>query len=272
MAYDHTWQSLLRPGNSEDFFRDHRSIEFRVQAEGFNPVNAWWLAELSRLIYRRDATEGFHHPGRASRNEILATVGLIERHFINGPTVQGSLVTTAEDGEDAYAALVFRGTVGRLASWLGNLDMAMTPSPRGGRVHRGFNTMLMELWDEISEALDAVRVPLFYTGHSLGGALATLAASLRPPQAVYTFGTPRIGDAVFAETLAGMPIYHVCNPGDIVTGLPPARWGSGFTLPGTRIINTDVPLSHRSISQAPAFLAGHAPLNYTAQLPVAFEN
>lgn len=272
MAYDHTWKSVLRPGDSEDFFKDHRPMEFRVRSEGFDPVNAWWLSELSRLIYRRDASEGFHHPGQASRNDILETVGLVERCFFNGPTVQGALVTTVEDGEDAYAALVFRGTVGRLASWLGNLDMAMTPWRRGGRVHRGFNTMLMELRDEISEALDEVHAPLFYTGHSLGGALATLAASLRPPRAVYTFGAPRIGDAAFSETLAGMPIYHVCNPKDIVTALPPARWGSGFTLPGTRIINTEVPLAHRRFSQTPAFLAGHAPLNYTAQLPVAFDN
>jgi len=272
MAYDHTWQSVFRPGESEDFFGDRRPTGFYVRAEGFNPVNAWWLSELSRLIYRRDASEGFHHPSRASRNDILATVGLVEQRFFNGPMVQGALVTTGEAGENGYAALVFRGTVGRLASWLGNLDMAMTPWPRGGRVHRGFNTMLMELWDEISKALDAVHVPLFYTGHSLGGALATLAASLRPPQAVYTFGAPRVGDAAFAETLAGMPLYHVCNPKDIVTALPPARWGSGFTLPGTRIINTEVPLSQRRFSQAPAFLAGHAPLNYTAQLPVAFDN
>ncbi len=246
-------------------------MQFRVRADGFNPVKAWWLSELSRLIYRRDASEGFHHPGQASRNDILAAVGLVERRFFNGPTVQGALVTTAETGECAYAALVFRGTIGRLASWLGNLDMALAPWPRGGRVHRGFRTMLMELWDEVSTALEAVRVPLFYTGHSLGGALATLAASLRPPQAVYTFGAPRIGDAAFAETLAGMPIYHVCNPKDIVTVLPPSRWGSGFTLPGTRITNTDVPLAHRRFSQAPAFLAGHAPLNYTVQLPVAFD-
>jgi len=247
-------------------------MPFCIHADGFNPVNAWWLSELSRLIYRRDASEGFHHPDQASRNDVLATVGLVERRFFNGPMVQGALVTTVGAGEKAWTAVVFRGTIGRLASWLGNLDMAMVAWPRGGKVHRGFRTMLMEIWEEISEALDEIHVPLFYTGHSLGGALATLAASLRPPQAVYTFGAPRIGNAAFAETLAGMQIYHVCNPKDIVTALPPARWGSGFTLPGTRIINTDVPLAHRRFSQAPAFLAGHAPLNYTAQLPVAFDN
>lgn len=272
MAYDHTWQSVFRPGESENFFGNHRPKRFRVHAEGFNPVNAWWLSELSRLIYRRDASEGFRHPGQTSRNHFLATVGLVERRFFSGATVQGALVTTVEAGDDAYAVLVFRGTSGRLASWLGNLDMAMAPWPPGGMVHRGFRTMLMERWEEISKALDSVQAPLFYTGHSLGGALATLAASLRPPQAVYTFGAPRIGDAAFAETLAGMQMYHVCNPRDIVTALPPARWGSGFTLPGTRITNTEVPLSHRRFSQAPAFLAGHAPLNYTAQLPVAFDN
>jgi len=270
MAYTHSWQSVFRPGDSDDFFRHTHPRRFRANTDGFDPVNAWWLSELSRLIYRRDRTEGID--GGASRNEFLIRVGLVERHFFNGPTIQGALVETIDSGQDAFAALVFRGTPGRLANWLVNLDMVMRPWPRGGNVHRGFKTALMELWDEIEQALEAVDNPLYYTGHSLGGALAILSASLHPPRAVYTFGAPRTGNAQFAENLKTVNIYNVCNPGDIVTELPPTSPWSRFTHAGTIVRTIETTLANGSLVQAPAFLANHAPLNYTAQLPAVFRN
>lgn len=272
MAYNHSWQSIFRPGSADDYFMDDRPMHFLVDADGFNPVNAWWLSELSRLIYRKDASEGICVPGHTSRNDYLASVGLVERHFFNGPTVQGALVETEANGDGAFAVLVFRGSTGRLSNWLANLDMVMRPWPCGGKVHRGFRTMLMELWPTIETALASVRRPLFYAGHSMGGAMATLAASLLPPRAVYTFGTPRIGDAAFAETLAGVALFNVFNPHDIVTELPPSGRWSRFTHAGTIVKNTDIVSPERRLAQAPSFLAGHAPLNYSAQLPIAFDN
>ena len=130
----------------------------------------------------------------------------------------------------------------------------------------------MALWDTIDTALQALKVPVFYTGHSLGGAMASLAASLRPPRAVYTFGAPRIGDAEFARHLAHVPVFNVFNPRDIVTGLPPAGRWTRFTHAGTIVRNTPAEVVSTRLTRAPAFLADHAPLNYTAQLPVAFDN
>jgi alpha-beta hydrolase superfamily lysophospholipase len=124
----------------------------------------------------------------------------------------------------------------------------------------------------IATALEVIEKPLYYTGHSLGGALATLAASLRPPCAVYTFGAPRIGNAEFAQTLAGIPVFNVFNPKDIVPELPPGSRRTRFTHAGTIVRNAEINSTHRGFSQAPSFLANHAPLNYTAQLPVATDN
>lgn len=272
MAYNHSWKAVFRPGASDDFFMDDGPMPFSVDADGFSPVNAWWLSELSRLIYKRDASEGVDIFGHASRKEFLARVGLVERQFFIGSTIQGALVETYDSGGGAFAALVFRGTSGRLANWLVNLDMALCHWPSGGNVHRGFKTVLMELWDTIATALNTVKKPLFYTGHSMGGALATLAASLRPPRAVYTFGAPRMGDAAFAETLVHVPVFNVFNPRDIVTELPPAGPWTRFTHAGTIVRNSEISLPRRTLAQAPSFLSGHAPLNYTAQLPVAFDN
>ena len=272
MAYNHDWQAVFRPGASDDFFVVNRRVGFKSKAQGFSAVNAWWLSELCRLIYLKDTSEGVDLHGQASRNEFLAGVGLAERQFFNGPTTQGALVETVEAGDGAFAALVFRGTNGRLSNWLSNLDMVASKWPGGGNVHRGFRNIFMELWDAIAIAIEATEKPLYYTGHSLGGALATLAASLRPPYAVYTFGAPRIGDAEFAQTLACVPVFNVFNPKDIVTALPPFNRRSRFTHAGTIVRNVEVNSPHRAFAQAPSFLANHAPLNYTAQLPVAFDN
>ena len=62
---------------------------------------------------------------------------------------------------------------------------APTSYPRAG-----FRTALEDVWPELETVLDKVAQPIFYTGHSLGGALAMLAASRRPPLALYTFGAP----------------------------------------------------------------------------------
>ena len=75
------------------------------------------------------------------------------------------------------------------------------------------------------EARDEQRtsLPLFITGHSLGGALALLATRLTAPDvtgACYTFGAPRIGNYEcfrFIKT----PVYRVVNSSDVVPRVPP---------------------------------------------------
>jgi hypothetical protein len=68
--------------------------------------------------------------------------------------------------------------------------------------------------------MQEINRPLFYTGHSLGAALATLAAGRFPPRALYTFGSPRVGDGEFATTLEGVPTFRLVNNRDLVTGVP----------------------------------------------------
>ncbi len=170
----------------------------------------------------------------------MGRVGLHEYRFFSGTTTQAALIETIEDGDGAFAALVFRGTAGRLSSWLPNLDMVACQWSTGGNVHRGFRNILMDLLGPIASALEDVTKPLYYAGHSLGGALATLAASLRSPTAVYTFGAPRVGDAAFAQALAGISVFNIFNPKDIVTELPPASRRTPFVHAGTIIRNMDV--------------------------------
>jgi pimeloyl-ACP methyl ester carboxylesterase len=95
-------------------------------------------------------------------------------------------------------------------------------------VHRGFakaaRAVLPELvpWVE-----DRAASRLILAGHSLGGALATLAATVLRPTLVVTLGAPRVGDAAFAATVPEALVRFVgCC--DAVTDLPPPI---GYTHP-----------------------------------------
>ncbi len=83
------------------------------------------------------------------------------------------------------------------------------------------------------EAQGAAPVELIATGHSLGAALITLYAldsavnHALVPAAVYTFASPRVGDATFASCYAAnLPLtWRVANSVDIVPYFPPELVG-----------------------------------------------
>ncbi|MHC4814829.1 MAG: lipase family protein [Planctomycetota bacterium] len=233
MDFDNTWEALVDPGKATDFFAlaPHLRRGFIPGRSAWDLGQAWWLAELSRVIYRGEGRQGFLH-----------AAGLQEQQFFTTGSTQCAIVRP-ETGDD-FAILVFRGT-DELRDWLANVRAVPVAWPQGGNVHRGFRRAFRKVWDEVVECMDSMDsvasgpTPWFYTGHSLGGALATLAASARPPVATYTFGAPRVGDPEFQQTLT-TPLYRVVNHRDIVTTLPPRIEALGFVHGGQlRYIGSD---------------------------------
>jgi triacylglycerol lipase len=124
------------------------------------------------------------------------------------------------------------------------------------------------VWDEIERQLTVLSCPLFYTGHSMGAALAAIAAFRHPPQAVYTFASPRIGNDALVTSLAQVPIYRVVDDQDAVTLLPPKLLG--FRHVGALQLLRG-PEENRSFWDAivtgpPKPLADHAPVNYVDRI------
>ncbi|CAL9102569.1 unnamed protein product [Musa textilis] len=137
-------------------------------------------------------------------------------------------------GDAELIVVAFRGTEPfNAVQWCTDFDISFYQIPRVGKVHQGFLRALglqrklglpkelsgsrvsppyayyvirEKLWDVLSRN---ERAKFLVTGHSLGGALAILFASILAVhgenwlldrlQGVYTFGQPRVGDRNFGE-------------------------------------------------------------------------
>jgi len=102
------------------------------------------------------------------------------------------------------------------------------------RVHKGFKTEVDDLWPMICEDIDRkvnLKKQLWFCGHSLGAAMATIMASrckhndsLNDPIELYTYGSPRVGWKAYCNSLN--VIHHRwVNNNDIVTRVPLAIMG-----------------------------------------------
>ena len=278
MEFDNSWQAVFDPAVASEYFSPPPPSPLKPVSR-FDVVNAWWLAELSRLVYRDDPPDG-----ERTREGFLAPVGLTESRFFSRKSTECALVVPRHEAEAPAAALVFRGTDGPV-DWNTNVRVALTEWPKGGTVHAGFQRALDGVWPDVEKALEELEMPVFYAGHSLGGALATLAASLRPPLAVYTFGGPRVGDAEFAEALADVAVYRVVNRRDTVPDTPPnvpgMRYRHAGELRGITAGEPRKPVRKKSGAvrarfpkqpgkrrwhDPPPNLSDHAPVNYVACL------
>ncbi|WP_379151063.1 lipase family protein [Paenibacillus sp. sgz5001063] len=136
--------------------------------------------------------------------------------------------------------IAFRGS-SSTANWISNANATQKRykfiKENYCLTHRGFTDIYTSARREIHSALSRLSSGkiLYITGHSLGGALATLCApdvaantAFNTPR-LYTYGSPRVGDPVFAKTCSKyVPnSYRIGNLFDAATYVPP----SIFKLP-----------------------------------------
>ena len=153
--------------------------------------------------------------------------------------------------ESDHIIIAFRGT-SNIRDWITDaqfLRKLLVEEANGDRceVHHGFLDAYESVIEPLAAYLRQIVVgarKVFVTGHSLGGALAILAALELKRQAfaiaqVYTFGQPRVGNAAFKrlyEWSLGSSTFRVVYQEDIVARVPhlPA-WHDPYRHVGTEI-------------------------------------
>lgn len=169
------------------------NVTFDIQSTGFSLTNAKACAEASRLAY------------------------------VSEPTIASDLNHLIILEQEEATIVAFRGTA--------NFRDAITDLEcrRECHIHSGFKKAFESIAIALVEKLcdRPIAKPLFFAGHSLGGAQAVLAAWFfhdHYPQAqCYTFGQPRVGDSKFAgmcKERFGDRHWRLVNEEDIVPRLP----------------------------------------------------
>lgn len=208
-----------------------RSLDASVAG---GPGNALFLARACELAY---------YPGAEGVPRFRAELGM-EARLIG---VDNTQVYVAQD--DGAVVVAFRGseaptTLDGLKDWLltnannylilpeGRAGTDFAAAGVGARFHRGFLEALEMVWAPLLSAVEEAQKtgerPLWVTGHSLGGALALLAAwrlqrAFMAVQEVVTFGAPMIGNAAASEAFAREfpgKIFRYVDLEDVVPLLP----------------------------------------------------
>ena len=165
--------------------------------------------------------------------------------FDAGTDTQGYVAVRRPKDGPGMAVLVFRGTQ-QTKDWITNLNVAMSPVTGSngevlGNVHRGFHAAFRSVHNQIGPLLKGDEdLPLFITGHSLGGALATLATWYLKGDslaACYTFGAPRVGDSQLMSRFR-TPIYRLVNGVDPVPFVPASDKTVSFIKHVLRFVGT----------------------------------
>ncbi len=194
-----------------------RSMADRPVAEMTQLEQSLLMAELAMVAY--------NDPDEARR--AAASLGFPDLAFYE------------RDGSQAYrfrnqhdCVIACRGT--EASEWndiRADVRASSVLSETVGRVHRGFKREVDDLWPMLETALMCNRQPLWFCGHSLGGAMATISAGRcllshidSNPERLFSFGSPRVGNPRYTQYTKVDHLRYV-NNNDIVTRVPPAWVG-----------------------------------------------
>lgn len=282
-------QLMGREGHT--YFANAAQHPFQPNAQGRSLVNAWWLAEMSMLSMK-------------DRQAVQSTIGQAlpgaKTTWFENKNTQAFVTETPD-----FAIVSFRGTevitnkdaLGELRDYGRNARTRLVPaqrrragepptpavarlrSLRGGpkaneslsKVHKGFQSSLDAIWPQLQRTLKALPQdkPVYFTGHSLGAAMATLAADRSAGRlnvaGIYTYGSPKVGNAAFARSFPyADKTYRFRHAKDLVSGVPLRDsyrhiGAPTFITKSGQLRTSAGNVPHRS-------LFDHAPLAYSVKL------
>ena len=209
-------------------FEDAKSYPFQPDATTWSRVNAWWMAEACWLSYWHEESK---------MQEVYDEHTGLRCRLLSKDDTECSVAWN-----DQFAIVAFRGT--QPDRWHDIFaDVNFVPSLwEEVYVHRGFAHALDVVRTDLEQALNEFTpgCRVWFTGHSLGAALATLAVYRYATSAagVYTFGSPLVGNQIFAghfNTRFTERSIRYVNDHDVVTRVPPEL----FAVPHGRYTHVD---------------------------------
>lgn len=221
--------------------RAYQQYDFHHDNKTWEP---WQSKKLTGSTIATDLSPNVTNIQGKVEYEILDIFQYTGYWFTQPETVPFGFIAKRTIEDDIPAIyIVFRGTRER-PEWYNNFRFRFDQQPflddaSLGQVSQGFNRIYSRPGKEgnppaIKEVVQQTleKCPpnsqVFVTGHSLGGALATLATldiatdtKFKKP-ILYTFASPRVGDPKFAAHFENLECFRVANSEDIVTTVPPA--------------------------------------------------
>lgn len=183
---------------------------FERDLEGSPLARAYALGRIARAAYSSAPAE--EHPDLPGAFECVQT--------FRSQRIYGLVA-----GNGEHVVVAFRGTH-EDREWVEALAYGQAPWV-AGRAHKGFTRLLDTVWTQVLAGLydaQAFERRLWLTGHSIGGALALLAAQRLEfegfsPEAVFSFGSPAVLDPTAARAFR-CSVYRVVNNEDAVPDVP----------------------------------------------------
>jgi len=210
-----------------DRYSSEAFAEFNPQQAAFNLGTARAMAWTCQFAYETSDKEKVASIAADWSLTIPAGGIVSEEHATILPLSSTQLIVAIRNG---VAIVVIAGTDPlTLPDWI--TDFRFLPTAKGSA--HGFTEAAVSVWPRIKALLDgaAAGLPVFVTGHSLGGALAALIAQFihtdQPARvrAVYTFGMPRTGSRGWQtkyDQSLGSVTYRLVHGDDVVPTVPPS--------------------------------------------------
>jgi triacylglycerol lipase len=195
------------------------SLSFDHYATQYSPNNALSLAHCAKWAYLDAAL---------AEAKVKQELQLSKFRFVD---IKASDTQAFVAADDHKIIVSFRGTEpSKLKDILSDLRLDRVYFPLG-LIHAGFIKAVDSAWREIAPTIRLFQdnnQTLWFTGHSLGAALATLGVAKMldfaiPVSGLYTFGQPRVGNQNFADAMnkeMEKRYFRFVNNNDVVTRVP----------------------------------------------------
>lgn len=188
------------------------------------------LTKLSSIEQALVYLKSQYH-GKIAFNEVLMLKGKTGGPGIIKVRTAFGFLLVGKEGLEGNAYILFCGTQ-YLGDWLTNLNISTERSVCGQLVHDGFHQAFNSMLHQIEPFVNNLPVGtnVHCVGHSLGGALATIAAewisasTLHKKPRLYSYGSPRVGLASFSKNCLSMlgenRVFRAYHKTDIVPCIP----------------------------------------------------